>query len=318
VVALGTSAPEAAVSVIGAVSGNGDVIVGNVVGSNILNILLILGISALITTIPVERSSRKIELPFLFVITILFVGLGLLGSNFTWWEGFILLALYAAFMAYTILMAKKQRVALLEGAPTCAEEVAEEPEQDCAQGKGFKASLAKLSAWYEGMQNKVWFLIVITIVGLGMVVGGAELVVNAASFIASDLLGIPQIVVGLTVVAFGTSLPELVTSISAAKKNDMGLATGNIIGSNVANLLFVGGLGFLCSGGNAIQVATPVSFLIDGTVSLVAALVLWGFSLGKSHSLKRTAGIAMLAILVVYYVYLFLSAYGVIVVPATF
>jgi cation:H+ antiporter len=218
VVALGTSAPEAAVSVIGAVTGNGDVIVGNVVGSNILNILLILGISALITKIPVERSSRKIELPFLFVITILFVGLGLLGSNFTWWEGLIFLALYAAFMAYTILMAKKQRAALLEGAPACAEEMAVETEQACAEGKGFKASLAKLSAWYEGMQDKVWFLIVITIVGLGMVVGGAELVVNAASFIASDLLGIPQIVVGLTVVAFGTSLPELVTSISAPKR----------------------------------------------------------------------------------------------------
>jgi cation:H+ antiporter len=166
------------------------------------------------------------------------------------------------------------------------------------------------------MMDKTWFLIVVTLVGLGMVVGGAELVVNAASFIAEDLLGIPEIVVGLTVVAFGTSLPELVTSISAAKKNDMGLATGNIIGSNIANLLFVAGLGFICTGSNPISITTPLSFIIDGAVSLVAAVVLWLCSLGKKHQLGRVAGIGMLSLLVVYYVYLFLTAYNVIVLPS--
>jgi cation:H+ antiporter len=320
IVAIGTSAPEAAVSVIGAATGNGDVIVGNIVGSNIMNILLILGISALITKIPVESSSRKVELPFLFAITILFVGFGLWGQSFTWWEGLILLALYGAFMAYTILTAKRQRAALLEGAAALSDtavEVEAETISATQTATGFKGALAKVSAWYERMKEKVWFLIVITIVGLGMVVGGAELVVNAASFIAADLLGIPQIVVGLTVVAFGTSLPELVTSITAAKRGDMGLATGNIIGSNIANLLFVGGLGFLCSGANSIAVS-GTSFLIDGLVSLAAALMLWGFSFTKKRSLGKVAGFIMLASLIIYYVYLFLTAYNVIVLPSIF
>lgn len=310
VVALGTSAPEAAVSVVGAIRGTGDVIIGNVLGSNILNILLILGITSLITQIPVEKSSRMIEIPFLIAITAAFVGLGLIGNQFNWWNGIILLVLYAVFMTYTVIMANKQKAAIIE--ESSAVSVADTANAEITVKSGIKVFFAKISALYENLKQRVWFLILLTLVGLGLVVGGAELVVNSASFIAQEVFGIPEMVVGLTVVAFGTSLPELVTSISAARKGDMGIATGNIIGSNLANLLFVAGLGFVCSGANPIAV-TPLSFIIDCAVSVLAALLLLVFSFGKRHSLGKPAGITFLCVLAVYYVYLFLSAFGVIV-----
>ncbi len=299
VVAVGTSTPEAAVSVVGAIQGNGDMIVGNVVGSNILNILLILGICALICNIPVEKSSQYIEIPFLAAITALFIALGFIGDGYEWWDGLILILVYLLFMAYTILMARRTKPVLDEGAITSI--AATQPEE-MSRG-GFKGLMTKASVKYDALKDKVWFLIVITVAGLGMVVGGAQLVVNAASFIATDLLSIPEKTVALTVVAFGTSLPELVTSVSAARKGDMGIATGNIIGSNIANILLIAGLGFVCS-------AQPIGFvtndLIDAVVSIGAAVVLLVSSVNKKRSLTRIAGIIMIACLAGYYVYLFM------------
>lgn len=309
IVALGTSAPEAATSIVGAIQGKGDIIIGNVLGSNIINILLILGISALIAQIPVEKSSRLIEIPFLIFISALFILFGILGSTFVWWEGLILIALYAAFMAYTIIMAKRTQPALLESATAVSAAEAQDVQAERVL-TGFSGFMQKASLRYEELKEKVWFLIILTVVGLALVVLGADLVVDAATFIAGKM-GIPDMVIGLTVVAFGTSLPELVTSVSAAKKGDMGIATGNIIGSNLANLLLVGGLGFVASGATAINVDAK-SFIIDCSVSILATVVLWLFSMGKTKSLKKSAGVTMLTILVIYYIYLFLSAYGVI------
>lgn len=317
VVALGTSAPEAAVSTVSSVSGSSGTAIGNILGSNILNVLLILGISAVITKLPVERSSRCIEIPFLIVISILFIALGLLGETFVWWEGLIFLCLYVAFTAYTIIMAKKQKAALIEEATATvfAESATENSVESVEPVGGIKGFFASVRAKYEELTDKTWFLIVLIVVGLACVVGGGIAVQRSAEFIARDLLKIDEVVVGLTVVAFGTSLPELVTSISAAKKGDMGIATGNIIGSNIANILFVGGLSFLCSGTSGVYVGDPTTFIIDCLVALSAVLVLFAFSLGKKHNLGRAAGFTMLGMLVVYYVYLFLSAYGVIVLP---
>lgn len=306
VVAVGTSCPEAAVSIIGAASGEGDVIVGNVIGSNTMNILLILGLASLLTRIPVEDSSRRVELPFLLTISVIFLLFGIYQDNFTWWEGLILFALYILFMAYTVWMARTQKSGAMEEAissTATADDFAISSDMSLWQ---------KLGCWYQQYKQKTWFLVVITLIGLAMVVGGAELVVKSASYIAEVLLHIPSMVVGLTVVAFGTSLPELVTSITAAKKGDMGLATGNIIGSNIANLLFVGGIGFICSGSQAIAVDVN-TFLIDIFVSILACLILWLFSFSQKRSLGRTAGVVMLGTLVIYYVYLFLMAFGVIV-----
>ncbi len=301
VVALGTSAPELAVTIVDAVGGEGDLIVGNILGSNILNVLMILGVSAIVCKLPIERTTRFIDLPFLILISVLFVLLGWAGMSLVWWEGIILLVLYAAFMVYNIALATKQSKAQLEQATAVS--VASEPERS-EEPVGF---FAKLGAWYEVKKAKVWFLIVITLVGLGMVVGGAQLVVNSAQYIAEDVLHIPAEIVALTVVAFGTSLPELVTSVSAARKGDVGIATGNIIGSNVANILIIGGLGAVCSGAAGITYTTEA--IISGFVSLAAALLIFGFSFGKSKSLGRIAGIVMLVCLVCYYGFVFLNLY---------
>jgi cation:H+ antiporter len=200
-------------------------------------------------------------------------------------------------MAYTIIMAKRAKPVLLEEATATSTAASEE----LVVYTGVKGFLNRLSEKYEQLKDKVWFLIVITLVGLAMVVGGAQLVVDSATYIAQDLLGIDASIVALTVVAFGTSLPELVTSITAAKKGDMGLATGNIIGSNIANLLFVAGLGFLCSGGAGVPF--NAGDLLDGYMSIIAAVVLLVFSFFKKNNLTKVAGVTMLTLLVAYYTY---------------
>lgn len=316
VVALGTSAPEAAVSVIGGVqtaitpgAESGKVIMGNVLGSNMMNILLILGVSAMIAKIPVQKSSRMIEIPFLIVISLLFILLGDLGNSFSWYDGLILIALYGGFMTYTVLMAKRAGPVLSEQAPSAA---LYQPQAagETVSAEGFASFKAKAAEKYAYFKQKTWFLVVITVVGLGMVVGGAQLVVDSATEIAQDLLHIDAGIVALTVVAFGTSLPELVTSVSAARKGDMGIATGNIIGSNIANLLFVAGLGFACSGASGV-VFNP-SDLLDGYMSIIAAVVLLIFSFFNQNSLTKIAGGTMLVILVAYYTYRILGTLGVV------
>ena len=321
VVALGTSAPEAAVSVIGGIktatgdSSGAQVIMGNVLGSNMINILLILGISSLICKLPVEKSSRYIEIPFLIIISLIFLLLGDIQGGFQWYDGLILIALYAGFMTYTVIMAKRTRqtVLLEEGTADATVKAA------VVVRGGFYGFLDRVKNKYEELKGKVWFLIIITIAGLAMVVGGAQLVVDSAQSIAEELLHIPTSIVALTVVAFGTSLPELVTSVSAARKGDTGLAIGNIIGSNIANLLFVAGLGFVSTGG--IGAPFDLGSLADGYVSIIAAAVLLGFSFFKGNKLGKAAGITMLAILVAYYAYRICAACGacpMIQIPAIF
>lgn len=302
VVAVGTSAPELAVTVMDVLSGSGELVVGNILGSNIINIFLILGVSAIICKLPVEKTTRFIDLPFLILSSALFVILGCFaGNGFLWWEGIILLALYAAFMVYNVVLAKKQSKVMLEEAPAAVT-------FDCAAASATEQNFwQKIKSGYENLLNKVWFLIIITVVGLAMVVGGAQLVVTSARFIATEVIRIPEEIVALTVVAFGTSLPELVTSVSAARKGDVGIATGNIIGSNIANLLLIGGVGALCTGASGLAFSTEG--LVSGLVSLFAALLLFGSCWGKSKSVTRIAGVILLACLVAYYVFVFLNLF---------
>lgn len=302
VVAFGTSAPELAVTITDALAGSGELIVGNILGSNIINIFLILGVSAVICKLPVEKTTRFIDLPFLIFISGLFILLGSLGNCFLWWEGLILVILYCLFMAYNVVLAKKQSKMHIEEATA----VAVPFEADNAINEQ-KSGLAKVKQGYEDLKSKVWFLIVITVIGLGMVVGGAQLVVNSAQFIAEELFHIPAEIVALTVVAFGTSLPELVTSVSAAKKGDVGIATGNIIGSNVANILLIGGVGALCTGANGLPFS--MEGIVSGGVSLFAAILIFSSCWGKSKSLTRIAGVLMLLCLVAYYAFIFLNLY---------
>ena len=293
IVAFGTSAPELATSVVSAVKGDVGIAVGNVLGSNIMNILLILGLSAVFTALPVQKDSLKIDLPVLLGASLLIVLFGAFDDEIDRWEGAIMVGILIAYTLFLVMNALKNRdkqgVALNDHEVVGGED--KEPK------KGF-------NAWYEKMKAYTWFLAVATIVGLGIVVGGAMLAVEGATTIAQEL-GVPQKVIGLTVVAIGTSLPELITSVTAAKKGETDIAVGNIVGSNIFNILMVAGL-------SAVILPLPfssegVSFLTDGLIALGSAGLLAVLAYLPKHKVKRWGGIVMLLGFAAYYAYLFIA-----------
>ena len=265
IVAMGTSAPEAAVSITAATSGNAGITIGNVIGSNILNVLLILGITAAITSVAVQHSTVKWEMPFMHVITIVLAVLGFTGGEIVLWEGIVLWALFLVYLGYLFRMAKNGSQ--------------EEEEEELLP---------------------LWKQLLMLVVGIVAIVFGSDLTVDNATIIA-ETLGMDDRLIGLTIVAFGTSLPELVTSVMAAKKGKADIAIGNIVGSNVFNILFVVGTTALIT-----PVAFKAGFLIDSAVALIAGLILW-FGVMKEHKLKRPVGIVMLVAYALYFVYLLLG-----------
>lgn len=299
IVAFGTSAPELAVSVTGAAQGSTDIAVGNVVGSNIANILLILGVASLIRKLPVQKNSLWLDLPVLVLSGALLIGLGVWGQRIEWWDGLVLLAVFIAYMTFLLVGARKelkaQKLKLPEQRPS------ESPDEEKKNQKPKKPK-SKAGLWFEAMQEKLWFCIVLAVVGLGMVVGGGVLFVDGAKYVAVKL-GASERVIGLTVVAIGTSLPELVTSVVASIKGETDIAVGNIIGSNIFNILLIAGVSALFA---------PLTFtlggnLIDAIVALGASLLLYVFALFDKHRLGVPAGVVFLCFYVAYYVYLFLA-----------
>lgn len=264
VVAMGTSAPEAAVSISAAISGNADITIGNVLGSNIINVFVILGLTALVAPILVDRDAIKVDMPFMLGISIILIPLGMTGYLVDRVEGLVLLALFTAYMVYLFRRALKGSNEEDEARPT--------------YGQG--------SRWMF-----LW-----TLVGLAMIVIGSKATVYGASEIAEEL-GVSQRMIALTIVAFGTSLPELVTSVTAARRGNTGLAIGNIVGSNIFNILFVTGLTAAIT-----PIAFRPAFLIDGEIAAFAALVLWLFSL-KSKRLGRISGVVMLVFYAAYFAF---------------
>ena len=292
VVACGTSAPELAVSLSSAIKGDVGIAVGNVLGSNIVNIFLILGLSALFAALPVQKSSLKIDFPVLIGSSALVVLLGAFDHEIGRIEGIVCVLLWLAYTAVLVWLALRQRK---KEAGMCAlNEVREQPKPPKKQPekKGFKG-------WYEKMCAHTWFLVLITLVGLGIVVGGSQLAVDGATAIAQKLK-IDSRIIGLTVVAIGTSLPELVTSVTAARKGEADIAVGNIVGSNIFNVLAVAGLS---------AAITPLpfasSFTIDGLIALGAAAILTVLCLLRGNKIRRWGGIALLCCFAAYYVYLF-------------
>ena len=267
IVAMGTSLPEAAVSVTAALDGNAGITVGNVVGSNILNILIILGITGVITAVAVQKSTIRYEIPFMLVITILTIVLGMSGNSISRVEGIILWIFFIAYFAYLFVLAKKGNQ---------SEE--EAPNKDA----------------------KVWKLILGLVVGLVIVVWGSNIAVDAATALAK-IIGLSDRFIGLTIVALGTSLPELVTSVTAARKGNADIAIGNIVGSNIFNILFVIGTSALI-----IPVAFESNFVIDTLIALAAGILLW-VSVAKSKKLTRPWGIVMLLGYAAYFVYLIMQ-----------
>ncbi len=294
IVAFGTSAPELCVSVTSAIQKSTDISIGNVVGSNICNILLILGVAALFHSLPVQKNSLVLDLPVLLLSSALLIGLGVWGNALNWWDGIIFLAVFVAYMTVLVHGALKEQ----KKAKTLEKSVPPEKEKGKAKKKG------KIGLWLDKMKQRLWFLIVLALVGLGMVVGGGTLLVDAAKYIA-NYFGVSERIIGLTVVAIGTSLPELVTSVVAAIKGETDIAVGNVIGSNIFNILLVAGAASLfCP--LAFTTAGAASNFIDALVAFGAAVLLYLFALVKGHKIGRIAGAAMLACFIGYYVYLFL------------
>ena len=261
IVAMGTSAPEAAVSITAAMGGSADITVGNIVGSNILNVLVILGLASVIIPIAVGKSTQKIDAPFMIAISAIFLALGWDGT-ITRLDGFVLLVLFASYIGYMIWEALHSDE---EG-----DEIKEMP---------------------------VWKMLLSTVIGLALVVWGADVAVGAATELAT-IFGMSERFIGLTVVALGTSLPELFTSVTAARKGNADIAIGNIVGSNIFNILFVVGLSSM-----VINVPFAANFRIDMAVAIAAALFMWVASL-KQKKLVRWHGFVMLAGYVAYFLYL--------------
>lgn len=263
IVAMGTSAPEAAVSITAAVKGNADITVGNIVGSNILNILIILGISSVITSLAVAKSTIRTEIPFMIAITLVLLGIGYDGKiNFS--DGIILLVLFVSYLAYLFVLAKKDR----------------DKEQE------------------EVKEISVLKALLLTAVGLVLIVFGSSVTVDAATAIAK-VLGLSERFIGLTIVALGTSLPELFTSVSAARKGNADIAIGNIVGSNIFNILFVIGVSSVI-----IPVPFAEGFRFDTIVAVLAGIMLWLCPL-KDRKLRRPAGVLMLLSYAVYFAIIF-------------
>ncbi len=266
VLAIGTSMPEFFVSLLSAIKQTPDMAVGNVVGSNILNILLVGGASACVAPLLVQRATLVRNMPILVVATVLLVVLSIDG-NLSRWDCLALFAGFLLFMVYTVRSAKGAK-------PT--EEL---------KSKNYSLALA------------IGFIVL----GLACLVVGSNVFVNGASALAGSL-GVSEAVIGLTIVAGGTSMPELATSMVAARKGQNDIAIGNIIGSNIFNILMALGLTGLISP-MQIKDITPVDFAMMG----VSVLLLWAFTFSK-RTLERWEGAVLVAICAGYMWYLVAGA----------
>lgn len=265
VAAFGTSLPEAAISINAAFKENAGISVGNVIGSNIMNILLILGLSACITPLIVRKNTIRVEIPLVIGISVLLTGAGAIFGELSFLCGIILWVIFIAFLIYLFRLAKRG-----DGNP------------------GEDAGQTQFST------GRSLFCIII---GMAAIVLGSDVAVDSATVIAQHI-GVSDRVIGLTVVAFGTSLPELVTSTKAALKGNADIAVGNIVGSNIFNILFVLGTSSLLT-----PIAFSQKFIIDGIVCVVSAVLLYLFC-AKKQMLTRKHGIIMLLLYALYFVYL--------------
>ena len=308
IVAMGTSAPEAAVSISAAIEGNASITIGNIVGSNILNILIILGISAAITNLAVSKDTSFVDIPVMLGATVLLFALGFDGS-INWIDGIIFLVVFVLYLAYLFIIARnrinkrEQLAGALEGAH--AQSMAPEGVlADCAEtaqptGQTAGDAADKPAKTEEKKEHNIWMSLAFTVLGLLMIVFGSNFAVDSATFIARTI-GVTDRFIGLTVVALGTSLPELFTSVTAALKKNADIAIGNIVGSNIFNILFIVGLSSVIT-----TVPYDGKFLIDAGIAFAAGIILWVPCLAKK-GIGRITGIVMLLGYAAYFTYLIL------------
>ncbi len=263
IVAMGTSLPEAAVSISAALKGSAEITIGNVVGSNILNVLIILGLTSVICVIPVQKSTVLFEIPFTILVTALLAFMGLRDNVVGRAEGGILWGFMIAYLLYLLRMAK--------------------------QGNDTQEK--------EEKQDSVLKMLIMIVIGAAIIVWGSDITVDAATAMAK-MFGMSERFIGLTIVALGTSLPELVTSVTAAIKGKSDIAVGNIVGSNIFNILFVVGTTALIT-----PVVYQPDFLMD-SIAAIAAVVLLFVCVLPGKKLGRLGGILMLAGYGAYFAYL--------------
>lgn len=276
IVAMGTSLPETAVSVTAAVTGNNALAVSNAVGSNIFNLMVVVGACTLFTSVAVQINTLKIDFPISILCAVLLLILGAAGMSLGHIDGVVFIILFLAFILYMIRSAQTSREKNVEPGVEEEEYLLEAEEiQEMSMGKS----------------------VIYILLGAAAIAVGSDWVVDGACTVAAAI-GISQTLIGLTVVAFGTSLPELVTSIVAAKKGEVDMALGNVIGSNIFNILMVLGIAAAIS---------PVAFLteniIDIAVLIVFSVIGWIMAWTK-RELNRKEGIIMLLLYAVYVVYI--------------
>lgn len=301
IVAMGTSAPEAAVSISAALDGNAAITIGNIVGSNILNILIILGISSVIARLAVSKDTNFVDIPVMLGATVLLFALGWDGS-IGLIDGIIFLVVLVLYLAYLFIIAR-QKINKRELAALTAQATAL-PAEECAVKDSTAAECNTRPAAAddkdepdEDKPRPLWLAVIFTALGLAMIILGSNFAVDSATFLAKAM-GVSDRFIGLTVIALGTSLPELFTSVTAAIKKNADIAIGNIVGSNIFNILFIVGLS---------AVITPVpfekSFLIDTAISFAAGIILWVPCLTR-NGIWRITGIIMLLGYAGYFTYL--------------
>ena len=266
IVAMGTSLPETAVSISAALKGSAEISIGNILGSNILNILLILGLTALICPVAVQKSTIRYEIPYVVLVSAVLMGIGYTDHIVSRLDGLILWALMICYLLYLRRMVKS------------GEETLEE-----IPG--------------EGIEMPVWKMLLMIVAGGTCIVIGSDLAVDSASELAR-IFGMSERLIGLTIVAFGTSLPELVTSVTAAIKGKADIAVGNIVGSNIFNILFVIGTSSLIT-----PVVYAESFFVDSIVCIAVAILLW-LCVFRNKKLSRMGGAILLIADIVYFIYL--------------
>ena len=267
IVAMGTSLPELAVSVTASLAGNNAIAISNAVGSNIFNLMVVCGFCTLFCPLKVDKKTLKKEFPFSVLVAIILLILGGIGMILGRVDGIILMVIFAGFLYSMVNSAKKARAA---GENTEEEEYKILPVSKC---------------------------ILFIIGGIAAIVLGGNLVVDSASTIAANF-GMSDTLIGLTVVAFGTSLPELVTSAVAAKKNEVDMALGNVIGSNIFNILLVLGVSAAIS-----PVVFAMENIIDIIVLVVMSIIVLFFAWSK-QKIVRSEGIIMLVMYAAYMVYI--------------
>ena len=267
VVAMGTSMPEFFVSFVSALKGTSDLAVGNVVGSNIFNTMLIVGTTALVTPMVIAKSTVKKDIPFAVLASAMLLPMAIDGS-ISRIDAAVLFAVFIAFMLYTVRSAKKEKDSGNE------EEVKEMP---------------------------VWRAVAFLVLGLACLIVGSNLFVDGATAVAS-LLGVSEAVIGLTVVAGGTSLPELATSVVAARKGQCAIAMGNVIGSNVFNILMILGVTGMIHPMSIIGITR-----LDLTVMQLSIILLWIFSFTK-YTVARWEGGLLVALFLAYMTWLVIHA----------